>query len=98
VIYEHGEQWWNDINRGKLPIHPPELSGNPTSDHLVAKQEELMKEIMHFALQSYLLHTSKSCLTCRKIQHNASGFTSPPKEGMLRIFIALKIPSPSARF
>jgi hypothetical protein len=25
VKYEHGEPWWNDIDRGKL-IHPPELS------------------------------------------------------------------------
>jgi hypothetical protein len=28
--YEHGEPWCNDINREKLLIHPPELSGNPT--------------------------------------------------------------------
>jgi hypothetical protein len=31
VIYEHGEQWWNDIDRRKLLICIPELSGNPTS-------------------------------------------------------------------
>jgi hypothetical protein len=31
VIYEHGKSWWNDTNRGKLQIHPSELSGNPTS-------------------------------------------------------------------
>jgi hypothetical protein len=32
-------------------------------------------------------------LTCRKIlRHGASGFTSHPKEGVLRIFIALKNP------
>jgi hypothetical protein len=31
-------------------------------------------------------------LTCRKmLRHGASGFTSPPKEGVLRISIALKI-------
>jgi hypothetical protein len=29
-IYEHGEPWWNDIDRGKLLICPPELSGNPS--------------------------------------------------------------------
>jgi hypothetical protein len=28
VIYERGESWWNDIDRGKLLIRPPELSGN----------------------------------------------------------------------
>jgi hypothetical protein len=32
--------------------------------------------------------------TCRKILHGTSGFTSHPKEGVLRIFIALKNPSP----
>jgi hypothetical protein len=41
VIYEQGEPWWNDTDRTKLLIHPPELSGNPTNSHLVAKQEEL---------------------------------------------------------
>jgi hypothetical protein len=30
VIYEHKEPWWNAIDRGKLLIRPPELSGNPT--------------------------------------------------------------------
>jgi hypothetical protein len=31
VRYEHGNPWWNDIDRGKALICPPELSGNPTS-------------------------------------------------------------------
>jgi hypothetical protein len=30
VIYEYGEPWWNDVDRGKLSICPPELPGNPT--------------------------------------------------------------------
>jgi hypothetical protein len=42
----------------------------------------------------YLKHL-KEFLTCRKILgHGTSGFTSHPKEGVLRIFIALKNPSP----
>jgi hypothetical protein len=41
VIYEHGEPWWNAIDRRKLLICPPELSGNPTSSHILANQEEL---------------------------------------------------------
>jgi hypothetical protein len=37
----------------------------------------------------------KGSLTCRKIlRHRTSGFTSHLKEGVLRIFIALKNPSP----
>jgi hypothetical protein len=36
-------------------------------------------------------NTSKDLLTCSKIlRHGTSGFTSHPKEGVLRIFIALK--------
>jgi len=62
--------------------------------HLVAKQEELAKEMMNLALRSIFVHTSKGSLTCRKIfRHGADGFTSPPKEGVLRNFISLKNPS-----
>jgi hypothetical protein len=35
----HEEPWWNDINRVKLPIHPPELSGSTTNSLVVAKQK-----------------------------------------------------------
>jgi hypothetical protein len=28
VIYEHGDPWWNNIDKGKLLIRPLELSGN----------------------------------------------------------------------
>jgi hypothetical protein len=43
VIYEHEEPWWNDTDREKLLIHPPEISDNPTSSHLVANKEGLGK-------------------------------------------------------
>jgi hypothetical protein len=33
---EDGDPWWNDIDKGS----PPELSGKPTSSHLIVKQEE----------------------------------------------------------
>jgi hypothetical protein len=51
VIYEHGEPWCNDIDRGKLQIRPPELSGYPTSSHLVVKQGELVKNIINLTLE-----------------------------------------------
>jgi hypothetical protein len=44
LIYEHGKPQWNDIERGKLLIPPPELSGNPTSSHLVAISRNGRKE------------------------------------------------------
>jgi hypothetical protein len=52
MIYEHGEPYCNAVDWGKLLICPPEPSGNTNSSHLVAKQEELTKEMMAFTLQS----------------------------------------------
>jgi hypothetical protein len=53
--------------------------------------------MMTLALRSSFGPTSKGFLTCGKIlRHGADGFTSPPKEGVLRIFIALKNTLPSA--
>jgi hypothetical protein len=50
VIYEQREPWWNDTEREKFVIHPPELSNNPTNSHLVAKQEELANKIENLTL------------------------------------------------
>jgi hypothetical protein len=86
VIYEYREPQWNDTDRGKLLIHPSELSGNPISSHLVAKQEEIGEGNDEFCLQT---------ISFRKILwHLAKSFTSPLKEGVLCIFITLKNPSP----
>jgi hypothetical protein len=91
VIYEHGEPWWNDIDRGNLFNRSPEFSGNHISSHIAAKQEEQAKKIMNLALRSIFVHTSKWFLTCRKIlRHGADGFASTPNEGVLRIFVTLK--------
>jgi hypothetical protein len=35
--------------QGEFLIHPPKLSGNRTSCHVVANQQELAKEIMNLA-------------------------------------------------
>jgi hypothetical protein len=37
MIYEHKESWWNAIDRIKLPIHPPELSGIQTAESSSSK-------------------------------------------------------------
>jgi hypothetical protein len=66
--------------------------------HLVVKQEVQAKEIMNFAVRS-IINTLNGSLTCHKIlSHGADGFTFPPKEGVLRIFVALKNPLPSVGF
>jgi hypothetical protein len=98
VIHEQGESWWN-INRGKLLIFPLDLSGNPTSSHLVKKAGGTGKGNYEFGLAKCLCSHLEDFLTCRKIlQHGANGFTSPLKEGMLPNFNTLKNPSPSAGF
>jgi hypothetical protein len=58
----------------------------------------LAKENINLALRSIYVYTLKGCLTSRKILHGADGITSSPKEGVLRIFISLKNPMPSAGF
>jgi hypothetical protein len=42
------QRWDDDVNR-KLLIHPPELSGNLTSSHLIAKHEDYGEEMLNFA-------------------------------------------------
>jgi hypothetical protein len=95
LLFEHGKPWWNDADRGKLLIRPPEFSGNPISRVICSKQEERANGMMNLTLRSIFIRTCKWLFTCPKIlRHGASGFTSPPKEGVLRIFIALKNQSP----
>jgi hypothetical protein len=78
---------------GKLLTHPPQLSGNPTSRDIWERVGGMDEEVRIFA---YLhLRYVNGFLTRRKIlRHGASSFTFHPKEGVLRIFIALKSPSP----
>jgi hypothetical protein len=88
--------WWNDVDGGKLPIHPPDLSGKPTSSHLVASRRNWWKE-WEFGLAKYFYSHLQVIFffTFRKIvQHGASSFTTSAKEGMLWIFIIFKNPSP----
>jgi quinolinate synthase len=54
--------------------------------HLVAKQENMTKEMIHLTSQSTFVHISKGSLTCPKIlqlRANYEYFTYPPKKGVL---------------
>jgi hypothetical protein len=42
--------------------------------------------------------TFSDLLHAANLRHETDGFTSPPKEGVLRIFFALKNPTASAEF
>jgi hypothetical protein len=94
VIYEHGEQCWNDIVVGTPDSFTRPLSSNYQS-RLVANQEEFIKVYDEFSLRNMFVHTSKLRFTCRKIlRHGVDSIISPPNEGVLRIFMALKGPCP----
>jgi hypothetical protein len=58
MIFEHGGRWWDYIDRRKLLILQPGLSGNSISSDLEAKQDEIAKNIMNFD-KKYLLHTHR---------------------------------------
>jgi len=45
-----------------------------------------------------LPRNSRDLLHAANLRHGTDGFTSPPKEGVLRIFFALKNPTASAGF
>jgi hypothetical protein len=47
------------ISTGKLLIRPPELSGNPTSSHIVANKGEFGEGSDTFCLRRNFVHTYK---------------------------------------
>jgi hypothetical protein len=59
--------------------------------HLVANQEECGERNDKIRLRRIFVHTSKLYFTqCKTLRHSVDSFISPPQEGVLRIFIALK--------
>jgi hypothetical protein len=50
--------------------------------------------MMNLALRSIFVYFETFC--GKNLRYGADDFTSPPQEGVLRIFIALKNPSPAA--
>jgi hypothetical protein len=89
------ELYW----QGKLLILAPELSGNPISSHIAAKQEKLSSEIMNLALRSIFLRTSYGFLTCRKIFDMApTALLSLRRNMCCRFLSPLKIHRPRPGF
>jgi hypothetical protein len=85
MIWTGRNSWF--VHQSSLAILPAESC-----------KEEETGEDYEFCLTKYLFHTSKYSLTCRKIWHDADGFSSHPKEAVLRISIAFKNQSSSATF
>jgi hypothetical protein len=70
------------------------LSGNSTNSHIVANQKELGEESVGFCLRKVSSIIVEFFYMSQNLRHVASGFTSPPVEGVIRIVIVLKNPSP----
>jgi hypothetical protein len=79
----------DDVNWGKVPIHPPGCSlaiplAQPSSSKSGgSEQRKLWMSTKHF----FPIYSSLAC--CKILWHGVSGFTSPLTEGVLQIFIAL---------
>jgi hypothetical protein len=72
---------------------PPVLSGGPLSRDISGASRIMGKGNENLVYSSP--RDFKRSLTCRKIlRHGTSGFTSHSKEGVLRIFVTFKNPSP----
>jgi hypothetical protein len=65
----------------------PEPSGRQSGD--------LGEKWRQFGLRNISIHARKVLLHAVNLRHGTDGFTSPPKEVALRIFITLKNPSTS---
>jgi len=50
-----------------------------------------VRNVRKFSLNAEFHVTFRNLLHAVQLRHGTDGFTSPPKEGMLRIFFALKI-------
>jgi hypothetical protein len=93
VIYEQTR--WNDIDTVNSESSRALWQFYQQSSSINAGETGEENKTMNLSLRIIFVHTSKGSWTCRKIlRYGADGFTSPPKEGVLRIFIAFKTSSP----
>jgi hypothetical protein len=97
VIYGHGEPRWWWCQLGKTPDSSTSALWQSYQQRHLGASRRNRRRSENFACRQ--LRCVNGFLTCRKIlRHGTSGFISHPKEGVLRIFIALKIPSPRLGF
>jgi hypothetical protein len=93
VISEHGQPWWWWCRLGITPDSSTRALWQSYQQRDLGQVGGMDEGVR--ILPIHYLRYLKGSSTCRKIlRHGTSGFTSHPKEGLLRIFIALKNPSP----
>ena len=56
------------------------------------------KVVRQFSLHDASIRAIRDLLHAANLRHGTDGFTSPPKEGVLRMFFALKNPTALAGF
>jgi hypothetical protein len=61
----------------------------------LAQSRDLGEKWPQFCLRNISIHARKVLLHAVNLRHGTDGFTSPPKEVVLRIFITLKNPMTS---
>ena len=93
-----------------MPLHSPPLDVPTFSArclHVQRRERPLAAEgrtlrgremFRHVSSRIRFPRNSRDLLHAANLRHGTDGFTSPPKEGVLRIFFALKNPTASARF
>jgi hypothetical protein len=92
-----GEQWWWWFRLGITSDFSTRARWQSYQQRNLEPVEGMNEGLKILPIQ--YLWSVKGSLTCRKIlRHGSSGFTSHPKEVVLRIFIALKNTSPWLSF
>jgi hypothetical protein len=71
--------------------HQVSLHVSPCESTQRRKVEPWARNVRKVCLNAAFHVTFRDLLHAVKLRHGTDGFTSPPKEGMLRIFLALKI-------
>jgi hypothetical protein len=66
------------------------LHASPRESTQRRKVELWAKNVREFCLNANIQVTFRDLLHAVKLEHGTDGFTSPPEEGVLRIFFALK--------
>jgi len=77
-------------------LSSPDVSTRVTTrEHPAAEGETVGEKCLEFCLNADLHVTFRNLLHAVKIRHGTDGFTSPPKEVVLRFFLGPKNPTAS---
>jgi hypothetical protein len=90
VICERGEPWWWRCRLGITPNSSTRALWQSYQQRHLGKVGGMDEGVRILYIQ-YLWYVNESLICHQTLRHGSSGFTSRPKEGVLRVFIDLKI-------